>query len=175
MSVLRSLSMSKRGEAVARLIAFVRALFRENWQGLAGKRFRRTISRISRYAEDHHVRPSDLVDEGITLGRRKVEGTASKELATAVRDFAEAEKTKIESELQRRSLESRVRKEQAEARLAELTVLKAEVDLLQTLKQAGVVLRQSPDGNLTVLPAPSTCDLEELIPRNLLPPGEKKE
>ena len=53
----------------------------------------------------------------------------------------------------RRPLESKVRKEDADARMAEIQVVHAELDLLKELKDMGVVLVQDDDGNLTMIPA----------------------
>jgi hypothetical protein len=114
---------------------------------------------VSAFAEEHHVRPSEVLGEAVDLGRRKLEGLANNEFAAAVKNFADAEKLKIEAELQRRSLESRTIKEEAdarkavaEARVAEFKAIEAEVDLLNKLSAIGVVLHRDENGNLKVLP-----------------------
>jgi len=164
--------MSDTHGIVGRLVASVRALLHGDWIGPAGDRFRRTIRSISDFAREQRVRPEDIAEEGLSLARRKLEGLANKELASAVKDFAEAEHKKIEAELYRRSLESKVRQEEAKARLDELKVVDAEVELLKKLKDVGVVLRYDERGNLTVFSASSRCDLETLATRKLLNPGE---
>ncbi len=110
------------------------------------------------------------------LSRAKLEGLANQELAAAVKDFADAEKVKIETELQRRSLESKVRKDEAEAtraeaeaRLAIVKVAEAEFELLQRLKAQGVVLFRDSDGNLTVLQATRNWNLLQLAERGANP------
>jgi hypothetical protein len=157
---------------ISRIVARVRGLLPEDWQGSAGERFRRTIREISQFAREHRVQPRDLAEDAVTLARMKLEGLATKEHASALRDFKEAEEKEISIQLQGRSLESRVRREEAEARLAELRVLDAELELLAKLKNAGVVLRYDDDGNLTALPPPKSCDLEDLRLRKTLNPDE---
>jgi predicted ArsR family transcriptional regulator len=155
---------------MSRIVARMRGLLPEDWQGRPGERFRRTLTDISKFAKEHRVQPNDLAEDAVALGRMKVEGLAAKEYATALRDFKEVEEKEISIQLQARSLGSRVRREEAEARLAELKALDAEIDLLSKLKEAGVVLRYDDGGNLTALPAPSGCDLSEL---RLPKPGDQ--
>jgi len=153
---------------LTRLFARMRALLPKDWQGDAGNRFRRTMRDISDFATENNVQPKALAHEAVTLGRMKIEGLAAKEFASALRDFNEAEEKAISARLQTRSLDSKVRKEEAEARLAELKVLEAEIDLLSKLKAAGVVLRYDGSGNLTALPA-ENCDLDGLKLRKQMP------
>jgi hypothetical protein len=150
------------------LVGRVIALFPADWRGRAGERFRKTLSAVSAFARRHRLEPSDLVDESVGLGRRKIEGLANKELAAAARDFADAEQTKIETELKRRSLESKVRFEEATARLEEIRVLTAELSLMRQLSELKVLLRYDERGNLTVLQAPDGCDLTGVVERRLL-------
>jgi hypothetical protein len=109
------------------------------------------------------LRPGEVADEGVELGRRKIEGLANKEYAAAAKDFAEAERKIIETELERRSLESKVRKEEAEARLAEINAVGAEIELLEKIKRIGVVLHRDHNGNITALRAPANCDWTRLV------------
>ena len=167
--------MSDRGGVVTRLIARIRALLPQNWRREPGERFRNTTTRISEFTAQHRLRPADVAEEAVILGRRKLEGAASEQYAAAMRDFAEAEQKKIEIEFQRRSLESRLRKEHAEAdqaeadaRLTRAGALDAELDLLKKLNEIGVVLQRHAQGNLTVLPRPESCDLDDLVQRRLL-------
>jgi hypothetical protein len=139
---------------ISRLVANLRALLPEDWRGRAGELFRNTTQEIAEFAEEHKIKPRDLADEGITLGRRKLEGLANKEFAAALKDFADTERIRVEAELQRRSLESEVKKKEEEARLTGIQRLTAEVELLKKIKEIGVVLRQDKDGNLTALPDP---------------------
>ena len=136
---------------ITRLIARVRALFPNDWRAAAGERFRHTAKAVSDFAEEHQVRPGDLLGEGVELGRRILEGLANQELAQALKNFADAEKVKIDAELQRRSLEVDIRRKEAEARKApaeariqESKAVEAEFDLVQKLKQIGVVVLSRP-------------------------------
>src|ERR1019366_7224635 len=135
---------------IARLIARLKALLPNDWKGRPGERFQKATQAISDFAEEHHITPNELLDEGVELGRRKIEGAASHEYAQALKNFAEAEKIKTE------------------AHLAELTALQAELELLQKLKSIGVVLHRDVNGNLTALPAPQGFDLMELVDHNRL-------
>jgi hypothetical protein len=146
-----------------RVVARVRALLPLDWVSKAGDRFRRTTQAISDFAQAHQIRPEDVLNEGVELGRNKIEGLANKEFAEATKNFAEAEQKKIETELQRRSLESKVRREEAEARVAEIKVVDAEIELLKKLRDLAVVLHRDDNGNLTVLPASGDCDITKLL------------
>ncbi|HEX3106958.1 MAG TPA: hypothetical protein VHQ22_21175 [Terriglobales bacterium] len=84
-----------------------------------GKRFKKGIETISTFATDHGVGMAGLAD----MGSAKLQGLAYKDYAEVVKSFGEAEKNAIDTELARRSLECKVRKEEAEARQAELKVL----------------------------------------------------
>lgn len=93
---------------------------------------------------------------------------ASKECAAAIKDFAEVEQKKIDTERQRLSLESKVRQEEAAAQLAELTVLEKELELSQKLKEIGVLLYRTEDGNLTATISTITGQSERASERRLL-------
>jgi hypothetical protein len=170
--------MSGGERAGARLIARIRALLPEDWIGRAGKRFRGATQVISQFAQEHHVSPEELAGEAVDLTRRKLVGLANHEYASALKSFAEAEKAKIDAQLQQRVLESKVRKEEAEAqkeeaeaRFAQVKLVQAEIELLQKLRELEVVLYRDARGNLTVLPSPGNCDLQELIQRRSLEAG----
>jgi len=112
--------------SVTRLLARVRAMGREQWEGRAGERFRSGVKAVA--------------EEGTKLAARKIEGLASREHAASEKDYADAMKAFSESEdkkmdavLKRRSLESRVRREEAEASLAETKAIEARFDLMQKL------------------------------------------
>jgi hypothetical protein len=66
--------VSSSESLISRLIARVEALTPQDWRGKAGARFRRTTEAISDFAEEHHVTPREVLDEGVELGRRKLEG-----------------------------------------------------------------------------------------------------
>jgi phosphoglycolate phosphatase-like HAD superfamily hydrolase len=140
---------------MGRVVARVRALLPGDWFGAAGSRFRKTTDAIAELAEEQGVRPQDLVADGI----RKVKGLANAEYAAAMKNFAEAEQKQIETEVMRRTVEARVRKEFADARAAEIKALDAEIELLKKLNEAGVVLGREKNGNLIVVVAPPNLDL----------------
>jgi len=150
--------VSEREWVGTRFVARVRALLPEDWSSRAGERLRQTVDRIASFARKHGI----SVDEGVALGERKIRGLANKEYADSLKSFAEAEQKKIETELYLRTLESKVRKEQAEARLAEIDVLNAELELMKKLKEMGVVICRDEQGNLAVLPTPPRFDLMKL-------------
>lgn len=89
-----------------------------------------------------------------------------------MKNFADTEKIKIESELERRSLESTVarkeaeaRKASADARIQELKALEAELEFVEKLRRSGVVLCKDARGNVTALPAPAKVDFFEVQQR----------
>jgi hypothetical protein len=147
-------AVSEERGIIRRLALKLTAFLPSDWRGRAGRRFRKTTDTLSDFAERNELQPADIVRDAVRLGRTKLEGLANAEYAAAVLNFNQAEKTKIESELQRRSFESKVRQEEAEARLSELKVLDAEIDLLQKLKDAGVVLRKNDAGGITAIALP---------------------
>ncbi len=153
--------MNPRGTGTG-LIAQIRALFAADWRGRAGERVRKTIDAISDSLRQTGIEPQGLAKQAVGLAVDKVEGLAQKEKAAAVRDFSEAEERRIDAKLKERSLESRVRREEAETRLAEIKVIDAEMQLYLKLKEAGVVLRRDDNGNYTVLPLPLNYDLEAI-------------
>lgn len=163
--------MSEREGVLSRVVAQIRALLPKDWRGRAGQRFRKAAAVISEFTEENHIRPRELAEGAVSLTRRKVEGLANKEYATAAKEFAEAEDKKIDIVLKRRSLESEVRKKEAEARKAEIDNVITELTLLQKLKEAGVVLARDEKGNLTVLRAPIQFPFEDLK-RRLLEAGK---
>jgi hypothetical protein len=164
--------MSDHIGVFSRVVTRIRALLPEHWRGHAGKQFRKTADEISEFVDNNDLRLGDVAEEAVVLGRRKLHGIANKEYAAALKDFADVEQTKIEIELQRRSLESKVRKEEAEATLAELQVLDAQAELIMKLKKIGVTLQPDKDGNYTVLPAPKNFSLKRL--NELLPESDGK-
>lgn len=169
---------------ITRLVARVRALLPEDWQGQAGRRFRSGTAAISEFAEKNRISPRDLAEDAIELGRRKIEGSASQEHAEAQKNYAEATKaftesedTKLEIELKRRSLESEVSKKEAEtreahaiARLAEIKALEAHFDLNKRLRDEGMVVDRDERGNLTISPTG-----KELLPRRSNPFNENQD
>ena len=70
-----------------------------------------------------------------------------------------AEERTIDATLKRRTLKSSIRKEEAEARLAEIKAVDAEVELLKKLHEMGLGIHRDKRGNVTILPTPPNCDL----------------
>jgi cytoskeletal protein CcmA (bactofilin family) len=162
-----------RKRILTHAVARIRALLPTDWTGQAGERFRKTTQAISDFAEDHNITPQEVLDGGVELGRRKLEGLASHEYAGALKNFADAEKIRTETELQRRAMEADLkrrdadaRKSMAEAHVAEISVVQAELTLLKQLKEAGLVLHRDANGNLTALSAPPSFDLTLLASRS---------
>ena len=98
----------------------------KDWLGRAGKRFRQTTTAISDFSEQH-IRLGEKVDAAPELAWRALQGAASEKYARALKDYAEEEKDKLDSELKRRTLESNARQAKAtadklesEARIAQL-------------------------------------------------------
>jgi hypothetical protein len=112
--------------------------------------FRRALQRLSGAAIAYGAAPQDLAK----LGRVKLYGLANKEYAEAVKNFNEAEAKAMDLKLSRRVLESRVRKEEAESRLAEVNLMEAELALVQKLNELGVSLVLNDFGRLTIRPTP---------------------
>jgi hypothetical protein len=156
-----------RKRAFVRVVASVRALLPEDWLGSAGKRFRRTMKAVSDFTAERNVRPSDLLDDGI----HKVKGLANKEYADALKKFTDVENLKIEIELKRRSLESDLRKKEAEAHIAEINAVTAEIELCKKLAESGLALHQGGNGNLTIFHAGWNCDVTQLAQQKLTEPG----
>lgn len=148
---------------VRRVVARVRALFSQDWFGNAGSRFRETTTAISEFAEDSGIRPEDLIVDGV----RKLKGLANKEFAAALQAYTDVEQKKIEIELKRRTLETTVIKDRAEARLAEIKALDAELELLRKLKEMKLAVLRNENGDLTIVPAPESFDPTELYHRRL--------
>jgi hypothetical protein len=154
------------------LVARVRALLPEHWRGRAGRRFREGTQAISDLARENSIRPQDLLQEGVELGRRKITGLASQEHAVAEKNYAEAikaftesEDRKIETELKKRSLEIEISKKEAEARranaeasISETKALEAHFDLIKKLNEAGLKLCRDERGNIVILPKPEGFD-----------------
>ena len=84
----------------------------------------------------------------------KLRGLAGKEYAEALKNFSDAEATRIETLAAERGMHLRLRKQEAETRMAEVNALQAELALTQKLNELGISLRMSQSGKLTLLPTP---------------------
>lgn len=132
------------------------------WLREAGTRFRRflrqTAEVMSSEANRVDLGPSALAE----LFSQKIHGVASKELAEAVKNFNEAKRTGIGVELDLRLMESKVKTAEAESRLAEVSAVKAEAELIVTLRQLGLEMRVDDSGLLTVLPREGSASTQEV-------------
>lgn len=172
MRTLGRQSLLKPEGPIVRLIAYIRALRPDNWQGAAGKLFRKATREISDFAVQNNLRARDLGPQVVRLGKAKIEGLANKEYATALKDFAEAERAEIDAELARRSMADKLAKEKAEAdkaradaEMARLNVINAQLVLLQKLQEIGVVPSYDADGNLIIARVEGRLNLGELSSR----------
>lgn len=151
--------MPEQEHATEALLVRVHPLERRDWFGRSGQFFRNAFHRASaavkQTMEDAGVHPRDVPTRAVELAVDKLEGAAQKDKAAAVRDFSEAEELKIKAEYQKRSMNSRLRKEEAEAELAEIAVEAARVELFLRLKAAGVSIVPDAHGNYKALSASS--------------------
>jgi hypothetical protein len=164
--------MSSTEEVKITVKARLQGLLPTDWRGRAGLRFRRALAAISRFTKKHKLAPAELVDEGTVLARRKVHGVANKELAAAMKDFAQTEQLNIETQLRRRTLETQARRENIETQIAEIKLLDAQLDLRIKLQSHGVSLTMDDNGTLTLLPLPRGCDLTKIPEQKSLPTSE---
>jgi len=116
----------------------------------AVKLFRRALQRLSAAAIAFGAQPKDLAG----LGNMKLRGLAGKEYAEAVKNFSEAEAVRIETLAAERGMRNRLRRQEAETRMAEVNMLQAELALTQKLNELGISLRMTESGKLTLLPTP---------------------
>jgi hypothetical protein len=101
-----------------RLRVLIKGLLPSDWRSLPGRLWRHYVERASEASKTLDVHQS--LEDVSRLAVNWVEGQANSKQAGAVRAFAEEEKVKIESELQRRALPSDLRKREAEAQKAEV-------------------------------------------------------
>ena len=80
------------------LFAKVKALFKEQWRGSPGEKFRRATGTISEFAEKHRIRPEDVLEDSVDNGRRKLLGWATQEHSIAEKNYAEAMKSFADAE-----------------------------------------------------------------------------
>jgi hypothetical protein len=164
--------MSGDRNVFVNFIARVTALLPEDWRGSAGDRFREGAKAVSEFANRNGLLPENLLEEGIELGIRKLTGLATQEHSAAEKNYAEAarvamenEELKIEIELKNRALQSDFQRRQAEALkaiedarkasadadLAELKAIDAQLELSKKLEGAGMSLYRDKKGKLALL------------------------
>jgi hypothetical protein len=113
----------------------VTCILPKDWLGGAGRRVRQTTTAISDYIHEH-LRLGERLDGATDLARKAVEGAAQEKYAKALRDYAEEEKDRLESELRGYTLESNARQDKAsagklesEARRAQISEMDARLQL----------------------------------------------
>ena len=169
--------MPEKETTLRRIVARVRCMLPKDWLGRAGKRFRQTTTAISDFSEQH-IRLGEKVDAAPELAWRALQGAASEKYARALKDYAEEEKDKLDSELKRRTLESNARQARAtadklesEARIALLNEMDARLAFFDKLRQRNAVPIWDDQGNMTFARAPKDYDWDGLQDR-MLRPGE---
>ncbi|HEX5228384.1 MAG TPA: hypothetical protein VFW44_11770 [Bryobacteraceae bacterium] len=165
--------MPDRETTLRRIVARVRCMLPKDWLGRAGKRFRQTTTAISDYSEQH-IRLGEKAEAAPELAWRALQGAASEKYARALKDYAEEEKDKLDSELKRRTLESNARQAKAtadklesEARIAQINEMDARLAFFDKLKQRNPVPIWDDSGNMTFARAQKDYDWEGLQDRML--------
>jgi hypothetical protein len=154
---------------VTRILARVRALSPKDWLGKAGKRFKKTATAISDFAEEHEV-----VDKAADLGFKAIKGKAEAEYSTALKNYSEEERNKVDTELKRRTIESSAReaeatakKSESEARVAQIREMEARLALFDNLKARNAIPIWDDEGNMTVVRVGKNFDWDTLQDRFL--------
>jgi hypothetical protein len=160
--------MSEKEGKVRRVIARMRGLTPKDWLGKAGKRFRQTTTAISDFSEEK-LHLSERLEAAPDLGWKALEGAAHEKYAKALRDYAEEEKDRLDSELKRRTLESNARqakasadKMESEARVAQINEMDARLQLFDKLQARNAIPVWDDKGNMTVVRAPKDFDWSAL-------------
>jgi hypothetical protein len=104
--------------ASARLRVWLTGLLGSDWIGLPGTLWRQFTESASGITKVLDLRQS--LEDVSELAGNWVEGEATSKQAAAVKAFAEEEKAKIDTELQRRALPADLRRREAEASKAEI-------------------------------------------------------
>lgn len=149
--------------------ALLSPMTKADWRSKAGALFRRMFLPFTAFARKHV--DADMLAEA---GKCAIIGAAEKNLhenqskqADAIKSFAEAEKTRMEAEIMRRSTAAKVRREEAEANSAEfeasrkkseasvaqIEALKKTVELQEWLASKGLAVVEDDDGQFVVLPS----------------------
>lgn len=165
--------MPEKETTLRRIVARVRCMLPTDWLGRAGKRFRQTTMAISDFSEEH-IRLGEKVEAAPDLAWRALQGAASEKYAKALRDYAEEEKDKLDSELKRRTLESNARQARAaadklesEARTAQINEMDARLAFFDKLRQRNAVPVWDDKGNMTFARVPKDYDWDGLQDRML--------
>ena len=165
--------MREKESTVSRIVARVRCMLPRDWLGRAGKRFRQTTNAISDFSEKH-IRIGEKVEAAPDLAWKALQGAASEKYAKALKDYAEEERERLDSELKRRTLESNARqvkaaadKLESEARIAQINEMDARLSFFDKLKQRNAIPIWDDSGNMTFARAPQDYDWDGLQDRVL--------
>ena len=160
--------MSEKKKLITRIVARVTCLLPKDWLGRAGRRFRQTTTVVSDYAHEH-IRTGERLEQAPDLIWKAAEGAAHEKYAKALKDYAEEEKERVDTELKRRTMDSKARQETAaaakmesEARTAQIKELDARIDLFDKLKRCGAVPVWNENGNMTVSKVPADFNWDAL-------------
>jgi hypothetical protein len=170
---------AERPPSVRRFFVRIWAMLPEHWRGAAGERFRQTTGAITDYATEH-VRIGERLSEAPDLAWRAVEGAASQKHSEAVLFYSKDENARIKNDLERRTLEHKVRRDgaeasraESEARLAEIREIEARIELVDKLRRLRCVPVWRADGTMIITRAPSDFDWDELVSERLIGPVEQ--
>ncbi len=148
---------------VSRIVAHVKALLSKDWRASAGARFRSTLEGLNEAARQT-LKEEESLPEALAEGARRASiGLLSRDHAAAMAHYAEAEDLKISSELARRTLDAKTKKETEQAeqeaiktRLLRLQELDARVTLLERLQKLGLAAMLDGDGAVVIAKTAST-------------------
>jgi hypothetical protein len=165
---------------IRRLVVRIWAYLPEDWRGAAGARFRKTMQGITDYA-DEHVRLGERVNEAPDLAWHAIQGAATQKHSQAVLNYAKEENERIQIELERRTLEARVRKEvadarktESEARTQEIREFEARLELVDKLRRVGALPISLPDGRMAIVKAPESFDWDDMVSERLITPEQQE-
>jgi hypothetical protein len=157
--------MAEKANTLSRIVARVRAIPAVDWVGSAGTRFRRTVADFCRLS----LRPGERIEAAPDLAWKAAEGLAHEKRAKALKDYAEVAKDEAETELARKTLESKSRQESAladkmesEARVAQVKEMEARLDLVAKLRVVGAIPIWDKKGKMTIVKAPPDFDWSAL-------------
>ncbi|MEX2244829.1 MAG: hypothetical protein WD716_13410 [Fimbriimonadaceae bacterium] len=149
----------------------------QDWIGSSGKTFKSLFLSIVAIGKKH-IDAEELAAAGkaavIDSALRQGHENTCKQ-AEALKYFEETEKTRLESELLRRSMKARVKSEEADAaakdadaKVKQVDAIKKYVELQEWLNSKGLAVAEDEDGNFLVMPS-KLVDYSELpSPQDLL-------
>jgi hypothetical protein len=167
--------MSADEHQLIKSVARVTPVLEEDWLSKAGTLWRSTMQGISDFNKKY-LKLDEKAAATPDLVWRAAEGYASERHARAMADYSKAENDRIDAELRRRTLISKVRQEEAEAskreaeaRIARITEIKARLELCDQLRKIGVTIDVvSEDLSVRKLPADAPDMSAEIVDREEL-------